>query len=115
MASSGLAGVSRYHLLRFNGQQDLLFIRLDMDKQQNMLEAALQAAPGGVWVGEYAASDDEETVQAIVFVNAMTSSGLKREEVIDAAQPCGVGLVPETGSAGHGDLRGLSRALSPRL
>ena len=84
MASSGLSGVSRYHLLRFNGQQDLLFVRLDMDKQQNMLEAALQAAPGGVWVGEYAASDDDETVQAIVFVNAMTSAGVKREDVIDA-------------------------------
>lgn len=53
-----------------------------MDKQQNIAEAALQAAPGGVWVGEYAASDDDETVQALVFVNAMTSGGIKREDVI---------------------------------
>lgn len=84
MASSSSSGVSRYQLLRFNGHQDLLFVRLDIDKQQNMVKAALQSAPGGVWVGEYAASDDEETVQALVFVNAMTSGGLKRGEVVDA-------------------------------
>ncbi len=84
MASSSSSGVSQYHLLRFNEQQDLLFIRVGMDKQQTMPEAALQTAPGGVWVGEYAASEDDETVQVLVFVNAMKDSGLKRGEVVDA-------------------------------
>ena len=84
MASSSSSGVSQYHLLRFNEQQDLLFIRVGMDKQQTMLDAALEASPGGVWVGEYAASEDDETVQALVFVNAMKGSGPKRGEVVDA-------------------------------
>ena len=77
-------GVSRYHLLRFNNQQDFLFIRIDIDKRQDLSDAEFERAPGGVWVGEYSTSDDEENVHALVFVNAMTGKGVQREEVVDS-------------------------------
>lgn len=81
LASSD-GGVCQFHLLRFNEQQDFLFVRVNMDKRQDMLTAALEAAPGGVWIGEHVADDDGQ-VQALVFVNAMKHKGApSREQVV---------------------------------
>ena len=80
--SDSPGGVMRFHLIRINDGQDFLFVRLGVDKKHDMLNAAIERAPGGVWVGEYVADDEE--VKALVFVNAMKNRGPKREEVIDA-------------------------------
>ena len=68
--------------MRFNDQQDFMFVRLDAPKTENGSEAALQQAAGGIWVGEYLQDGDD--LKVMVFVNAMRDSGLTREEVVDA-------------------------------
>ena len=71
----------RFRLVRFNSQQDLMFVRLDSEKNESVPEAVLQQAAGGVWVGEYLHEDDD--LKALVFVNAMPGR-LKRDEVVSA-------------------------------
>ena len=70
----------QFHLIRFNDEQDFLFVRIGIDKCQEIHLAALEIAPGGMWVGEYA--EHNGNVCALVFVHAHTSNGPDREEVV---------------------------------